>query len=83
MLLNKQYKSVEKAPPYPLKTCRQENSLSDALTSAATAVVGLLHGDSGTASAAMSLGKRARVSSQYLEHLEKLHESGILSVCVG
>jgi hypothetical protein len=50
------------------------------LTSVATAVVGLLHGDSGATSTAMSPGKRARVSG-YLEHLEKLknlHESGVL-----
>ena len=78
MLLNKQHKSKEKAPPYtPLqeripKTHKPENSLSDALASAATAVMGLLHGDSGTTSAAMSPGKRARVSGQYLEHLERL-----------
>lgn len=89
MLLNKQYKSMEKAPPYPPfqekapKTRKHDNSLSDALTSAATAVVGLLHGtDSASKSGGMSPGKRARVSGQYLEHLEKLknlHESGVLS----
>ena len=88
MLLNKQYKSMDKAPPYPPfqervpKARKHENNLSDALTSAATAVVGLLNGGDSTGSC-MSPGKRARVSGQYLEHLEKLknlHQSGVLSV---
>ena len=60
--------------------CRRE-SLSDAITSAATAVVGLIKGSDSTG-AALSPGKRARVSGQYLEHLEKLrhlHELGVLS----
>lgn len=88
MLLNKQYKSMETAPPYPPfqekihKTCKQENSLSDALTSAATAVVGLLQGESATLSPGVSPGKRAHVSGQYLEQLEKfkkLRGSEVLS----
>ena len=59
----------------------KRDSLSDALTSAATAVVGLLKGSDSTG-AALSPGKRARVSGQYLEHLEKLrhlHDLGVLS----
>jgi hypothetical protein len=64
----------------------KKESLSDALTTAATAVVGVLTGkpaetikESGNA---MSPGKRAQVSGQYLEHLEKLkklQDSGVLS----
>ena len=79
MLLNKQYKSMDKAPPYPpfqekFHRARKHDNLSDALTSAATAVVGLLSGTDSHASTStcMSPGKRARVSGQYLEHLEKL-----------
>ena len=59
----------------------RRESLSDAITSAATAVVGLIKGNDST-SAALSPGKRARVSGQYLEHLEKLshlYELGVLS----
>ena len=87
MLLNKQYKSMDKAPPYPpflekVPKARKHDNLSDALTSAATAVVGLLNGTE-SSSTCMSPGKRARVSGQYLEHLEKLknlHQSGVLSI---
>ena len=60
--------------------------MSDALTSAATAVVGLLK-DSGKGAIAnttptLSLAKRAHVCGQYLDHLEKLkklYESDILT----
>ena len=88
MYLNKQYKSLDKAPPYPPfqekapKMRKQESSLSEALTSATTAVVGLLHGEPSAVNTTVSPGKRARVAGQYLEHLEKLkslHEAKILS----
>ena len=91
MILNKQHKSMDVAPPFPLfkdhapkQTPRRDN-LTDALTSAATAVVGLLKGtDSSDSVTALTLlpGKRARVSGQYLEHIENLkslHESGVLT----
>ena len=91
MLLNKQYKSMDKAPPYPPfqekvhKARKHDNNLSDALTSAATAVVGLLNGTdpSTSTSTCMSPGKRARVSGQYLEQLERLknlQQSRVLSI---
>ena len=79
---------MDKAPPYPPflekvpKARKHDNNLSDALTSAATAVVGLLNGTKSN-STCMSPGKRARISGQYLEHLEKLknlHQSGFLSI---
>ena len=59
-----------------------------ALTSAATVVVGLLKENTNVQSPAakpseaLSPGKRARVSGQYLEHLERhkaLKKSGVLS----
>ena len=86
MILNKQHKSKDVPPPFPLfkdhtpKHPPKRDNLADALTSAATAVVGLIKGNepSGT----LSPGKRARVSGQYLEHLERLkslHESGVLT----
>ena len=90
MVLNKQYKSMDIAPPHPPfqghipKTPKRDN-LTDALTSAATAVVNLLNGRDSPVSTAtsMSPGKWARVSGQYLEHLERLkglHQSGVLSL---
>ena len=88
MLLNKQYKSMDKAPPYPPflekvpMAHKHDNNLSDALTSAATAVVGLLNGTESN-STCMSPGKWGRMSDQYLEHLEKLknlHQSGVLFI---
>ena len=88
MYLNKQYKSLDKAPSYPPfqekapKIRKQESSLSEALTSAATAVVGLLQGEPSAVNTTVSPGKRARVAGQYLEHLEKLkslHEAKVLS----
>ena len=60
--------------------------MSEALTSAATAVVGMLKGCPATPTSStttLSPSKRAQVSGQYLEHLEKLkllHESGVLSL---
>ena len=51
MVVNKQYTSLDVPPPYPpfkdqiSKTPGKRDSLSDALTSAATAVVGLLKGN--------------------------------------
>lgn len=89
MKLNGQHTSIEHPPQIPLFTGTMSSkpkreSLSEALTIAATAVVGLLKGETPLASVenSMSPGKRARVSGQYLEHLEKinkLHESGVLS----
>ena len=91
MILNKQHKSMDVAPPFPLfkdhapKNTPKRDNLTDALTSAATAVVGLLKGgepSDSVSSLALSPGKRARVSGQYLEHLEKLkslHQSGVLT----
>lgn len=89
MYMNAQHSSLDLPPNNPLfsnygsKAPRKE-SLSDALTSAATAVVGLIRGDASTVTgaAAMSPGKRARVSGQYLEQLEKLktlQSSGVLT----
>ena len=89
MYMNAQHSSLDLPPNNPLfsnygsKAPRKE-SLSDALTSAATAVVGLIRGDAPTVTgaAAMSPGKRARVSGQYLEQLEKLktlQSSGVLT----
>ena len=60
--------------------------MNDVLTSAATAVVGMLKGSPATptpSTTTLSPSKRAQVSGQYLEHLEKLkklHESGVLSL---
>ena len=70
------------APPY---RSPKRDSLTDALTSAATAVVNLLNGRDSPVSTArsMSPGKWVRVSGQYLEHLERLkglHQSGVLSL---
>ena len=88
-----QHDSLDEPPRIPLftGTCgtkgSRRDSLTDALTSAATAVVGILshkdHAESSSdASGKVSPAKRARVSGQYLGHLEKLkniHESGVLS----
>ena len=83
---NDQHSSLDTPPSIPIFSGTmskppKQDSLSDALTSAATAVVGLLKGSDSTG-AALSPGKRARVSGQYLEHLEKLrhlHDLGALS----
>ena len=77
---------MDVAPPYlPFqnhgKTPKPEN-LTDALTSAATAVVNVLNGKILCVSTTMTPEKRAHVSGQYLEHLERiksLHDSGVLS----
>lgn len=79
VVLKKQCKSMDVAPPYPpfqshvAKTPKCDN-LTDALTSAATAVVNQLNGydSSGATTTAMSPGKEACVSGQYLEQLERL-----------
>ena len=87
MYLNGQHSSLDLPPNNPLFSnygpkAPKKESLADALTSAATAVVGLIRGDTPTGAAAMSPGKRARVSGQYLDQLEKLktlHSSGVLT----
>ena len=77
-------------PPFPLfkehapKHPQKRDNLADALTSAATAVVGMIKGpvNDSSGSGTLSPGKRARVSGQYLEHLEwlkSLHKSGVLT----
>lgn len=56
--------------------------MSEALTSAATAVVGLLYGEPSAVNTTVSPEKRACVAGQYLEHLENLkssHEAKVLS----
>ena len=89
MKLNGQHSSLDQPPPYPLfnggttKPSKRTESLSDALTSAATAVAGILKGtEPPSNSATMSPGKRARVSGLYLEQLERLktlEQSGVLT----
>ena len=88
MILNKQHKSMDVPPPFPLfkdhtpKHPPKRYNLTDALTSVATAVVGMIKGNN-ESSGTLSPGKRARVSGQYLEHLERLkslHESGVLRI---
>ena len=93
MKVNGQHNSMSEPPPIPSFTgnvpskCTRHEPLTEALTSAATAVAGLFTQKSNTSStpsnstATMSPAKRAHVSGQYLEHLEKLknlHESGVL-----
>ncbi len=81
---------LDQAPHYPLFGAtpgegrnKTQDSLSTALTSAATAVVGMLKGSEPPSnSLSLSPGKRARVSSIYLEQLEKLktlEQSGVLT----
>ena len=89
MKLNGQHASLDHPPPYPLfnggttKSSKRGESLSDALTSAATAVAGILKGNEpSSTSGTMSPGKRARVSGLYLEQLERLktlQQSGVLT----
>lgn len=92
MHLNAQHPSLDIPPNIPLFGSKpssirpKKDSLSDALTFAATAVVGLLKGGSPSStkpsSDTMSPGKRAQISGQYLEHLEKLQAlkaSGVLN----
>ena len=84
---NNQHSSLDIPPSIPLfsgTTSKppERDSLSDALTSAATAVVRLLKGDDSTSGTALSPGKHTRVLGQYLEHLEKLghlHDAGVLN----
>ena len=89
MILNNQHNSTDTPPSFPLfndgpKRTKRDN-LSDALTSAATAVVGMLKGNDQPTNAqieCISPGKKARISGQYLEHLERLnslHQSGVLT----
>ena len=88
MKLNGQHNSMDHPPQIPLFTGTinkpKRDSLTEALTSAATAVVGILKGtpQSSPAPVGMSPGKRARILGQHLDHLEKiksLYESGVLS----
>lgn len=92
MHLSGQHDSLDEPPHIPLFTGStsttkgsKRDSLTEALTSAATAVVGILsHKDCAESTTGkMSPAKRARVSGQYLDHLEKLkqlQESGVLTV---
>ena len=72
MILNKQHKSKDVPPPFPLfkdhapKHPQKRDNLADALTSAsaATAVVGMIKGPVNDSSGTLSPGKRARVSGQ-------------------
>ena len=89
MKVNGQHDNLDGPPQIPLFTnvvktsCRHGDSLKDALT---TAVVGMIRGTQATpisGATTLSPSKRAQVSGQYLEHLEKLkklHESGVLSL---
>jgi len=96
MKLGGQHESLDDPPRIPLftgtcnKTCtprRDSNPLSDALTNVATAVVNLLtskesSSPSVTVTTGISPSKRAAVSGQYLDQLEKLKklfESGVLT----
>ena len=90
MYMNAQHSSLDNPPNNPIfsnygSKAPKKESLSDALTSAATAIVGMLKGDASTTmepAATMSPGKRARVSGQYLEQLERLktlQSSGVLT----
>lgn len=89
MYMNAQHSSLDLPPNNPLFSnygpkAPKKESLTDALTSAATAVVGMIRGDASTVAGAatMSPGKRARVSGQYLEQLERLktlQSSGVLT----
>ena len=99
MKVSGQHESLDHPPQIPLfvgavKTpTKRGDNLTEALTSAATAVVGLVKGSPSTPThsspstptptTALSPGKRAQVSGQYLEQLVKLknlHELGILSL---
>jgi len=94
MHLSGQHDSLDEPPHIPLFTGStsttkgsKRDSLTEAFTSAATAVVGILtHKDcaeSTTGKMSRSPAKRAQASGQYLDHLEKLkqlQESGVLTV---
>jgi len=89
--VNGQHDSLDSPPGIPLfsgvtpNKAAKHDSLSEALTTAATAVVSLLKGTpepSPRKSDSMSPAKRAHVSGTYLDHLDKLKrllESGVLS----
>ena len=90
MNVNGQHESLDTSPNIPIFTGSVPNPkstrgelLSDALTSAATAVVNLLTDWPGKSpSSAMFPAKRTHVSGQYLDHLEKLkklYEADILT----
>lgn len=95
MKVNGQHDSIDSPPRIPLfsgltpNRPAKSNSLNEALTSAATAVVSMLKGTSDpspqksiTTSESMSPAKRAHISGTYLDHLDKLKkllESGVLS----
>lgn len=89
MKVNGQHDRMDSPPSIPLFSgvshSRTTNSLNEALTSAATAVVSMLKGTpepARTGSDSMSPAKRAHVSGAYLDHLDKLKrllESGVLS----
>ena len=81
MKLNGQHNSIDHPPQIPLLTGTitkpRPDSLSEALTSPATAVVGMLKGTPQPQSPAsmepgMSPGKRARLCGEYLDHLERI-----------
>ena len=92
MKVNGQHDDLDTPPQIPLFTSvvktssKQGDSLKEALTSAATAVVRMIRGTQATptpGTTTLSPSKRAQVSGQYLEHLEKLkklYESGVLSL---
>ena len=81
MKINGQHESLDAPPNIPIFTgstpnpkATRSDSLSDALTSAATAVVGLLKdsGKGAIANTTLSPAKREHVCGQYLDYLEKL-----------
>ena len=92
MKVNGQHDSMDTPPSIPLFSgvtpgkAANSNSLNEALTSAATAVVKVLKGipdpSQQATSSTMSPSKRAHVTGAYLDHLDKLKsllESGVLS----
>ncbi len=89
MILNNQHNSTDTPPSFPLfndnvKRANKRDGLTEALTAAATAVVGMLKGNdpNPNTQSVVSPGKKARISGQYLEHLERLkslQESGVLT----
>jgi len=91
MKINGQHESLDAPPNIPTFTGSRPNpkatrgdSLSDALTSAAMAVVGLLKdsGKGAITNTTLSPAKREHVCGQYLDHLEKLkklYKSDILT----
>ena len=81
MKINGQHERLDAPPNIPTfpgwtpnPKATRGDSLSDALTSAATAVVGLLKdsGKGAIANTTLSPAKREHVCGQYLDYLEKL-----------